>query len=433
MDRESLFASMVRWNYWGSKPLPRLKSRDILSSILKFESENHPIVLTGVRRSGKSSLLLLIMSELLNRGVDRNQFLFLNFEEPQFSGHLSPVFLDELVALYRERVNPDKKIYFFLDEIQNLPDWQRWVRREADLKEHKIFLTGSSAKLMSGEISTLLTGRYFVFSIFPLSFREILSWKNIPFKTEVEYAENKARIQSQLREYLYLGGFPEVLLTEDEEKQKRILLQYFNDILYRDIVYRHQIRDVRLLEAVASFYITNISSLHSFNRIRNLFNTSIDNIRRYSAFLEESYLIFLLKKFSFKMGEQQKSNRKVYAIDCGLRNQVGFRFSSDLGKLAENAVFLHILRKSDRIFYYLHRGECDFIYQSESRFRAVQVCMNNLEERRVKERELKGLLTALEHLNEKEGIIVTENLEMEETVNGKIIHFIPLWKYLLFN
>lgn len=431
MDKDNLFASLVRWNYWGDKPLPELKDREILRTIMKYEPDPLPVIITGVRRSGKSSLFSLIIQELFKSGINRNQILFLNFEEPQFSMDLSPLFLDELVALYRERVNPDKKIYFFLDEIQNLPDWQRWVRREADLKEHKVFVTGSSAKLLSGEIATLLTGRYITFQVFPLSFREILSWNNIQHSTEIEYTENRALIRNKLNEYFQWGGYPEVVLVESEERRKKILSQYLTDILYRDIVYRHQIRDVRLLEAIAHFYITNISSLHSYNRIRNLYNTSIDNIRRYSAFLEESFLVFFLKKFSFKLSNQQKTNRKVYAVDVGLRNQYGFRFSEDFGKLAENVVALTALRRADQVFYHTNQGECDFIIQQEQKFKPIQVCMDDLREEHIRSREMKGIISALRYLREHQGIILTDNHEGQEKIENLTISFVPLWKFLV--
>ena len=152
MDKNLLFEILVRWNSWGHKPSTRLHARELLPQIVQYLDEPSPIVLTGVRRSGKSSLLALLMQHLLELGVSPTQLLLINFEEPLFSSDLSIKFLEQLIALYREKVNPDKKIYFFLDEIQNLPNWEKWVRREADLKEHKIFLTGSSAKLLSSEI-----------------------------------------------------------------------------------------------------------------------------------------------------------------------------------------------------------------------------------------------------------------------------------------
>ncbi len=431
MDQETLFESLVRWNFWGKRNLPILKQREIMKEIISYVEDPFPVVLTGVRRSGKSSLFYLLMKHLLEKGVDRSQILLINFEEPLFSTYLSIPFLEKLITLYKERVNPDKKIFFFLDEIQNLPDWQKWVRREADLKEHKIFLTGSSSKLLSSEISTLLTGRYYSFSVFPLSFREFLKWQGIGYSSEIERVENKPIIRKAFSQYLHWGGFPEIVLIDSEERQKKILYQYFDDILFRDVIFRYQIRDAKLLQGIAQYYLTNVASLHSFNRIRNIFSTSVDNVRRYSTFLEESFLIFFLPRFSFKLSEQQKSNRKVYASDTGLRNVIGFRFSSDTGKLAENTAALHLLKISDELYYFANSGECDFITRKQDQFEAIQVCLDDLSEEKVRKREIRGLITAMRTLGQNRGTIFTNDMEKEEKVEDVQIIFRPLWKYLI--
>ena len=431
MEQDRIFETLVRWNYWGKKPLPSLKDRMLLQTIHNFIDDKLPIILSGVRRSGKSSIFLLLISELQKRGVDTKQIFILNFEEPQFSTSLSPTFIDDLVMLYKRRINPDKKIYYFLDEIQNVPEWQRWVRREADLKDHKVFITGSSAKLLSSEISTLITGRYIQFTVFPLSFMEILNWNSISHSNELEKTENKSLIINKLFHYLQWGGFPEIVLSESDERKKRILSQYFSDILYRDIVYRHQIRDVKLLEGIAHYCITYISSLHSFNRISNIFDTSIDNVRRYFSFLQEAFLIYNANKFSFKLSEQKRSPKKIFTIDSGIRNQYGFRFSRDSGKLAENAVALKLLYDIPDLFYFTNGGECDFVIQSDKQFIPIQVTMDNLNEEKIRSREIKGLLNAANHLKSSTGLIITDDYEQIEMIDNLRIKFIPLWKFLL--
>jgi len=431
MDQETLFESLVRWNFWGKKDFPLLKQREIMKDIISYVEEPFPVVLTGVRRSGKSSLFYLLMRHLLEKGINRSQILLVNFEEPLFSTYLSIPFLEKLIALYREKINPDKKIFFFLDEIQNLPDWQKWVRREADLKEHKIFLTGSSAKLLSSEISNLLTGRHYSFPILPLSFREFLMWQGIEYGTEIERIENKPIIRKAFSRYLQWGGFPEIMLVDSEGKKRKILYQYFDDIIFRDVVFRHQIRDVKLLQGIAQYYLTNAALLHSFNRVRNIFNTSLDNVRRYSNFLEESLLIFFLPRFSFKLSKQQKSNRKVYASDTGLRNVIGFRFSSDTGKLAENAAALHLLRKYEELYYFADTGECDFIAKKQNQFEAIQVCLDDLFDEKVRKREIQGLTSAMQVLGQNQGVIFTNGIEQKEQIGNMQILFRPLWKVLI--
>jgi len=431
MDKDILFESLVRWNSWGQKPSIRLQSRDLLPQIVPYLHEPFPVVFTGVRRSGKSSILLLLMQHLMEREIPPTQLLLINFEEPLFSQHLSIKFVEELIALYREKVNPDKKIYFFLDEIQNLPQWEKWVRREADLKEHKIFLTGSSAKLLSSEISTLLTGRHYTFTVSPLSFKEFLSWRGIAPQSSVENVEQKALIRKSLADYLEWGGFPQMVLADSADKRSKILHHYFDDILFRDIVLRHQIRDVKLLQGIAEYYMTNTAALHSFNRIGRAFDTSVDNVRRYAGFLEDSQLIFSLDKFSFKAGERKKANRKVYVVDTGLRNAISFRFSRDLGKLVENVIAMSLLQKSRELYYFGNGNECDFITKQSDRFIPVQVSYSDLSEEKVRTREFQGLTGALRQLKQKKGLLLTDDVEREEQYDEFQIQLQPVWKFLL--
>ena len=294
MDKDILFATMLRWNAWGKRPLEKLHAREVIAQIVPYIDEPFPIVLTGVRRSGKSSLLTLLMRHIIETGIPAKQLLLINFEEPLFSPDLSVKFFDELIALYREKINPDQVIYFFLDEIQNLPQWEKWVRREADLKENKIFLTGSSAKLLSSEIATLLTGRHYSFLVPPLSFKEYLLWQGISPRSEVELIENKAIIRKSLMAYLEWGGFPQVVLADSDEKRDKILHHYFDDILFRDIVLRHQIRDVKLLQGVAEYYMTNMAALSAFAMflIRRLTISAATRV-----FWKTRSLFFLSKNF----------------------------------------------------------------------------------------------------------------------------------------
>lgn len=431
MEKEKLFETLVRWNYWGKRSLEDFRSRDVFTEIQPFLDEPFPIVLIGIRRSGKSSLLSLVMRHLIHRGVSPGQLLLINFEEPLFSSHLSIEFLEQLIAIYREKINPDKKIFFFLDEIQNLPDWEKWIRREADLKEHKIFLTGSSAKLLSSEISSLLTGRYYSFVVNPLSFREFLDWQKVPFDTEIEITENKSLIRRSFSDYIEWGGFPETVLSDSNDKKHKILHQYFDDILFRDIVMRYQIRDVKLLQSIAEYYMTNLASLHSFNRIKNIFATSLDNVRRYSTFLEESQLIFFLNKFSYKLSEQQRANRKGYVADTGIRNAISFTFTKDIGKLVENCVASQLKYRSNDLYYFGNGSECDFIVKQSGKFIPIQITHSDLSDAKLKNREYQGLIAAMMQLNQKTGLLLTDDLDREERIEDFFIQIKPVWKFLL--
>jgi len=194
---------------------------------------------------------------------------------------------------------------------------------------------------------------------------------------------------------------------------------------------RHQIRDVKLLQGVAEYYMTNMSALNAFNRIRNVFDTSIDNIRRYTSFLEDAQLIFSLEKFSYKLSARQKASRKIYVADTGLRNAISFRFSQDFGRLAENVVAGHLFRQSRELYYFGNGNECDFIVKQKSKFLPIQVCYSDLAEEKTKAREFAGLAAALKHLKQKEGLLLTDDVEREEQIENLRIRLQPVWKFLL--
>jgi hypothetical protein len=222
-----------------------------------------------------------------------------------------------------------------------------------------------------------------------------------------------------------------VVLADSEEKRSKILHDYFDDILFHDIVLRHEVRDVKLLQSVAEYYMTNMATPYAFNRIRNVFDTSIDNVRRYTDFLEEAQLIFSLQKFSYKTGERQKANRKVYVADAGLRNAISFRFSQDLGRLAENVVALQLLGQARELFYFGNGSACDFIVKQNGKFLPVQVSYSDLSDEKTKARAFQGLLAALKQLKQKEGLLLTDDVERVEQLGNLRIRLQPVWKFLL--
>jgi len=177
--------------------------------------------------------------------------------------------------------------------------------------------------------------------------------------------------------------------------------------------------------------MTNAATLHSFNRVRNLLGTSIDNVRRYMAFLEEAQLVFSLQKFSYKASESQRGNRKVYVADTGLRNTISFRFSRDLGRLIENVVAAHLLPRSRELFYFGNGSECDFIFRQSRQYFPLQVSYSDLSDAKTKHREIQGLKAAMQYLNRDEGLLLTDEMEREERVEGLRIRLQPVWKFLL--
>jgi len=322
-----------------------------------------------------------------------------------------------------------------LDEIQEVEKWEKWVLSMQELKKAHLIISGSNAKLLSRELSTLLTGRHLDITVLPISFKEFLKFNNVFIKSKLDFISQEIEIKSFFRDYLEKGGFPEVVLRDNK---REILLTYFKDILEKDLIKRYKIRKSEGLKELLNFYFSNVSSLITFSSLEKSLKISADTIEKFSSYFENAYLLFFLKRFSFKVKEQEKSPRKVYAIDTGLVNAVGFRFSENLGKLAENIAFLELQRKklkdSDLAIYYWKdekHQEVDFVIKNKNLVtQLLQICWD-LSDIKTREREIKSLIKASEELSCQNLLIITSDYEGEEKIKGKIIKFIPLYKWLL--
>jgi len=310
--------------------------------------------------------------------------------------------------------------------VQNVPGWERFVRSLHERKEAHLFISGSTGKILSKELGTLLTGRWVELKTYPLDFKEFLLFHQLKIENRLDMLSQKAKIKQLLREYLEFGGFPLVALKEEKDE---ILRRYFEDIVERDVAVRHKIRKTEKLKALAGYYLTNFSSSVSYRKIAKFIGLSLDSVERFSAYMKEAYLIFLVPKFSYSLKGQEMNVRVVYGIDSGLINMAGFRFSDNIGKLYENAVFLSLIRNGKEIYYYKNKGECDFLIKEGKKVtNAIQVSYRIKEN---KEREIKGLLEAMGAFKLKAGLIITEDQEGEEKIKGKKVIYKPLWKWLL--
>lgn len=417
------------WNFWGKTIDTGIEREEYLLRMEKFSKTGQIISLVGVRRSGKSTLMLQYIKRLIKKGVDPKNTLYINFEDPRFSGELSLNFLQSIYETYQEYFN-SKTPYLFLDEVQNISGWERFVRALHERKVAKIFVSGSTSKLLSLELGSVLTGRHLRTVIYPLSFEEFLYFKKIRIKEPLNLIRKRSIIRRFLREYLEFGAFPQVVLTEENRVKQKVLFDYFEDIIGRDVIERYKIKKSEELRSLAMYYFTNIGSSISFNRIKKFLGLSFHTLERFSYNLSYPYLIFFVKKFAYSLKEQQVNPRKVYAIDTGLRNAISFRFSEDLGKIYENVVFLELLRRGREIYYWKGKRECDFLIRDGSKEEAIQVCAD-IKNPEVRERELNGLLEAMNRFNLKEGLIITDDYEGEEVVQNRRIEFQPLWRWLL--
>ena len=431
MQKDQLLEILSDWNFWAKEIDTGFKRQDYIKKLIPLITETNQIVcIAGIRRSGKSTLIRQLAKEL---GGDTNT-LIVNFEDERFIKRDLKL-LREIYDTYLEKVKPTKKPFIFLDEIQNVPEWERFARGVHERKEARLVISGSSSKIMSAELATLLTGRNITFFAYPLSFKEFLEFKGIPATTQIEVLANRVRIKQALDEYMEFGGFPEIVLSTDK---KRILLSYFDTIITKDTIERFNIREREKIKILSKFYLTNIASPVSFQKISTFLNIPHTTVDRFSDYIQTACLIFFIKKFSFSMKEQEKSQKKVYSVDTGLSNVIGFRFSKNSGKLMENVVAneLRIRQTFDpviEIYYYKDEAgrEVDFIIKEGLQIRElIQVCddISNME---TKDREIKGLVMALEELNLKRGLVITEDFEGEENIKGKEIIFKPLWKWLL--
>lgn len=434
MDKNEIRTILEDWNFWKKDIDTGISRSYYLKRLREFLEAKQVIVITGPRRSGKSFIMRQFAKWLMEEGVDKRNILIINFEDPRFP-EMDAKGLDEVFKIYLEFLEPKGELFVFLDEIQEVASWEKWVTTMHELKKANLIVSGSNAKLLSKELATVLTGRHLDLSVSPLSFREYLTFHNIILKDELDITHHEITIKASLRKYLEFGSYPEVVLSE---KGKEILLTYFDDILNKDLIRRYKIRKSEKLKSLTKFYLTQAASLSTYNSAAKFLDLTADTVEKFSGYLETAYLLFFLKRFSFKLKEQEKSPRKVYAVDTGLANAVGFRFMENLGRTAENVVFLELLRKQALNpaleFYFwkdIHHREVDFVLKEGLKVKElIQVCWN-VSQPQVKDREIRALLKAMKEFGLSEALVVTEEQEFEEEIKNKRIVFIPLWKWLL--
>lgn len=361
------------------------------------------IIISGIRRCGKSTLLMQVMKKAKN-------FCYFDFEDPRATTLEIEDFqkLDEL--LMEEYGESD---YYFFDEIQNVQKWELFVRTMLDKKKH-FLITGSNASLLSKELGTRLTGRHLKHELFPFSYKEFLA-----------FSSKKAGVES-FTEYMQKGGFPEYL----RYGKNSILQELFNDVLMRDIVVRHKLRNPKIIKEMALYLITNTGVEFSYNNLAKIFNLgSTNSAIAYVSYLEDSYLLFTVSKFDYSLKKQAVNPKKAYSVDLGLSGVNSITFSSNKGRMLENQVFLYLRRASSEIYYFKGKKECDFLVKEKNKITsAIQVCYELNEEN--KERELKGLLEAMEMFDLSSGLVLTYDQEDELKISGKTLYVKPVWSWL---
>ncbi len=374
-------------------------------------------VIIGPRRAGKSFFALHFLSKQADFG-------YANFDDEKLTEVKN---YDEIVAAINS-IYDNPKIMLF-DEIQNLQKWELFVNR-LQRQGHNLIITGSNSRLLSRELSTHLTGRHTLINILPFSFKEFLGKKEL----------TTAEIKEELNQFILYGGYPEPLIKNIDYKDYLITL--FSSIIYRDVVRRYKIRSALAMEDLASYLLSNIASEYSYNSLCKIAKiNSVHTAEKYLNYLEEAFIFFSLKRFSYKVKEQLSSNKKIYSIDNGFIYAKAFKTSPDFGRLYENIV-AQKLKKDEldnkiRAYYWKNQQqeEVDFvIYKKTKVEQLIQVCFD-INKSKTKKREIRALLKAGNELKCKNLLIITENYEFEENmewfgIKGRI-KFIPLWKWLL--
>lgn len=402
----------------------KIIKREVLDEYKSYLTSDQIKVITGPRRAGKSILCCQLLE-------DQN-FAYINFDDENLVGLRKEDLNRVLKAFYEIYGKPE---FIFLDEVQNIDGWELFVNR-IKRTGFNVIVTGSNANLLSTELATHLTGRHLALELFPFSFREHLDFFGIVHDKRHFTTEEAALIERELEKYVTTGGFPE---TYKEPDPKRYLSSLYSSIVTKDILLRHNVRLIKVLKEFSNYLLSNFSCRMTSNKLKNIFGLrSVHTAQNYLSYLEESYLIFLIEKFSFKAKMKITAPRKVYPIDTGLIHTFPGRGTKDIGRLYENIVAIELLRKRavlpDLGIYYWqdYSGkEVDFVLKrGMSVSQLIQVCFG-LENYDTKMREYKSLVKASDELKCDDLLIITSEKKGTEAIKDKKIKVIPLWEWLL--
>ena len=420
-----LLVSLNPW--WGSKDFEAGVRRERYSSkIRKYHASGEIVVLSGVRRSGKTTLLYQLIHDLIHeQNIDPRSILFVNCDEPALARLDQP--LDAVLSTYRREVYSQEGACLIFDEIQNITGWERWIKAIYDRKLFSLVISGSSSYLLDSELATLISGRYLSVPVYPLNFTEYLLFQGMKIETEpIALLNKKYEILEHLRHYLHEGGFPQVVRQTDEDLKIDQLRAYYDSIVYRDIVRVNEVRNQRSMGDLLFYLLTNIASPYSYRQLVQLLGMDAATIQEYIQYACMAKVLFEVRFFSYSLKTQARNNKKVYCIDNGLRNAVSFTFSADEGKCAENLVYIELQRRGYDPYYWKKAGEVDFVLKHpDNTLSAINVTYTDT----VPPRELE----ALGEFGEEFGSRVHDRILITKDTEGTKdeIRCIPLWKWLL--
>ncbi len=409
--------------HWGGKAYKhgydRLHNETAIKD-LEFEEIQ---IITGIRRSGKSTLMHELINEL-SRLNNPKSILYLNLDDPNYTEIWEdPSKLYEIVTA-AEKLTGEAIEYLLLDEVQNIIAWEQYVKSVYDSKKFKkIIVTGSNADLLNSDYASLLTGRYVKTHVYPLSYKELLLNNNI--STQLEFTQQKGKALKLLEQMLESGGFPRIAREKDAGKRIRLLKSYYETILLKDCVNNHKIRDTRTLMSLSHYLLSNISSCYSYNSLSRALGSNENTMQEFVQIFQNAYFLSELRQFSYSLKTHGKSKKKIYSIDNGLINAATFKFSHDYGKLFENLVYSELVKNDyENISFYNEAKECDFIAFQGKEPIAIQACydLNSSNQKR----EIDGIKVTMDKFSISEGIVLTYDQEKQFNDQIKVI---PFWKF----
>jgi predicted AAA+ superfamily ATPase len=420
------------------RPLPDIVDRTLK---VRIPRSGRAVTIIGPRRAGKTYFLYQQIRRLREEGT-AGGVLYVNLEDDRLL-NVQLKDMDMLLRTFRE-VEPgsaSEKTYLFLDEVQVVEGWERYVRRVMDKEDVQVFLTGSSSRLLAKEVATMMRGRSLTYTILPFGFGEFLEARGVAFGDHLSPGD-RSRMLAYLREFMTYGGFPEVVLEDAEDSKLRILRELVDVMLMRDVIERHGLRNILALRTLLSRLISSMGTEFSINKLAGSLRSqgikvSKNTLYDYFGHLEDVFAILPVRRFSYKLREIHQSLPKVYPVDTGLVTQSEGRFSDDLGRFMEGvvAIELHRRRAADplmEVYYWKddHGKEVDFVIKEGKRVtRLIQVCYD-LEALDTRDREVKALLKSSMALGCKDLTIITWDTEEETLIDGRTIEAVPLWKWL---
>lgn len=385
------------------------------------------ISILGPRRAGKTSVCLQLIKSLRNT-IPSDRLLYVNFEDDRFY----PAKLEDMDLLLRSYYelypeNKSEKVYFFFDEVQEITGWEKFVRRVFDTENCQLFITGSSSKLLSKEIATSLRGRTLSYEIFPLSFTEFLSFQGLSY--DENSSEGSAFLKKRLTQYLWQGGFPELIFLP-ESLHIPTINEYINLMLYKDLTERFNVKNTQLLKYLLKYSLTNMANPLSINKVFNDLKSqgyavSKNTVYDYLSYLEEAFILYKASRWSTSIRQTAINPIKLYGVDQAFKYAMTGK--SDHGRIMENIVYMALRRLGYEPQYALFDQEVDFYFNDRS---LLNVC-SDLEDNETRKRELNGISKAMRNLSLKKALLICWDDEYEEKAEDGIIYFIPLYKFLL--